>query len=297
MPKGIVQPAWGRTIAAAVAMMTATACTPLMPISQSMLLAAPTPIDALNQLAADLTRTAPGINILSAPSGPSGCGPTSTTVIRGAFPEHVLFATASDQPAPDAEAALNQLAERIRRDAPGSELTILGHTDAVGSDAYNMDLSRRRAQRVLHMLEAGGIAPDHLSAVAIGKRQPVAANDTPQGRALNRRVEFLISGCLAANLAAVQARPATDPGISTPVDVMRLDPSSAPGLATIDRVSLRQPGGAQPAAATIAPAPGARPPAVQPSASVARPAPAPHYQPKTLSPNAQQNPLGPTVPF
>lgn len=185
MPQGIVQPALGRAIAAAVMISTVAACTPPVPTSQPLLFTAPIQTGALDQLAADLAQTAPGVSLLPIPAGRDGCGPNSTSVVHGAFPEHILFATDSDQPAPQAEAALSQFAQRIRQDAPESELTILGHTDAVGSDAYNIDLSRRRAQRVLNLLQTDGIASGHLSAVAVGKRQPLAANDTPQGRALS----------------------------------------------------------------------------------------------------------------
>ncbi len=300
MPKGPFPPALVKAIAI-TALLAAAACTPPSypgyPIPRPLPLFGQQPADALNRLAADIAQTAPDTELLAAAPGSSNCGPVNTPVVRGLFPERVLFATASDQPAADAAGTLKLLADLVSRDAPGSELTVLGHTDAVGSDAYNMDLSRRRALTVLRALAADGLAADHLSAVAIGKRQPIDSNDTPEGRARNRRVEFLISGCLAANLGAVRAQPSPGFGTNTPVDVMRLSPSAEQGLATVDRVSLRQPEGDQPISATLAPAPSLQPPALQPPATVARPAPAPHYQPKTLSPAAQRNPLGPAVPF
>mgnify|MGYP001819664341 FL=1 len=66
---------------------------------------------------------------------------------------------------------------------------IEGHTDSIGPDDYNMSLSQRRAQAVVDLLvNEHGIAPQRLSAVGFGETQPVASNDTEEGRAQNRRV-------------------------------------------------------------------------------------------------------------
>jgi hypothetical protein len=92
----------------------------------------------------------------------------------------------------------------MQRDVPDAALTIIGNTDAVGTDAYNDDLSERRAIHVMRLLTEDGLDPLQMTTVAIGDRQPVAPNDTPEGRAKNRRVEFLISASVQANLAAVQ---------------------------------------------------------------------------------------------
>jgi outer membrane protein OmpA-like peptidoglycan-associated protein len=64
-----------------------------------------------------------------------------------------------------------------------------GNADWVGSDAYNLRLSRRRAQAVVEWLVAHGIARERLNAVGYGERQPIASNRTAEGRAQNRRVE------------------------------------------------------------------------------------------------------------
>lgn len=258
----------------------AAACTTLPPGQPAPV---PLPIpgsastEALRHLGADLAEAAPGAKVVAAVSRPNACGQHNDLVIRGIFPERILFAMASDQPAEDAAEALNALADRVRRDAPEAELTILGHTDFVGSDAYNIDLSRRRALSVMLALVRAGLDPNHLSAVAIGKRQPIADNGTAEGRGRNRRVEFLISGCLAANLDVVWAQATIALDAGTPADVMRLGNSPEPALATIDTVSLQRPADSQSLPATVAPASLARPPAVQPSASMATPAPAPHY--------------------
>jgi outer membrane protein OmpA-like peptidoglycan-associated protein len=71
-------------------------------------------------------------------------------------------------------------------------LEISGHTDVVGPDGYNIGLSKRRAQRVIDYLTAKGINPSRLQLNFFGKQQPVANNETDEGRHQNRRVEFQI---------------------------------------------------------------------------------------------------------
>ncbi len=299
MPTGVSRPAVIRVCAALIALlMTAAGCTPL---SFPPLTAGPRPIPepmgGPRNLVADLAPIMPDRDVVTVPPGVDGCDPAGARVIRGAFPEGVLFATASDEPATDSTGVLALMAERLRRDAPEAEVTVLGHTDAVGSDTYNIDLSRRRALHVLRALVDQGLDPGRLSAIAIGKRQPIADNGSAVGRARNRRVEFLISGCLAANLGVVRAQASAADGGDTPVDVVRLDPGSGYGLATVGTVSLRGLGGDRVEPATVAPAPSEPLRVLRPPIGVARPAPAPHYQPKALSPEAQPNPLGPAVPF
>jgi len=77
-------------------------------------------------------------------------------------------------------------------------ITLEGHTDAIGTEVYNLDLSRRRADGVAQELVARGVQRDRLSAEGFGKQRPVAPNtlpggrDNPAGRALNRRVEAVL---------------------------------------------------------------------------------------------------------
>ena len=71
------------------------------------------------------------------------------------------------------------------------KVEVAGHTDSKGSDAYNMDLSQRRAEAVRDYLISKGIAADRLTAKGYGESQPVADNDTDEGRAKNRRVELI----------------------------------------------------------------------------------------------------------
>ncbi|CAD5109224.1 OmpA family protein [Zestomonas carbonaria] len=88
---------------------------------------------------------------------------------------------------------LDTVASRLKNEAPDARLTITGHTDSVGSDAYNQGLSERRAQSVADYLVSSGISPANIVAVrGAGESQPVADNSTDSGRAQNRRVEILI---------------------------------------------------------------------------------------------------------
>lgn len=71
---------------------------------------------------------------------------------------------------------------------------VTGHTDTDGSDAYNQDLSEQRAKAVVSFLTDNGIDPATITSVGRGEAEPVAANDTPANKQLNRRVEILVEG-------------------------------------------------------------------------------------------------------
>jgi outer membrane protein OmpA-like peptidoglycan-associated protein len=76
---------------------------------------------------------------------------------------------------------------------PQTTTTVEGHTDAIGSDAYNQGLSERRANAVRDVLvEQHGIDVNRVSAVGYGESRPVADNDSESGRAINRRVEAAV---------------------------------------------------------------------------------------------------------
>jgi OOP family OmpA-OmpF porin len=75
---------------------------------------------------------------------------------------------------------------------PEARLRIEGHSSAPGSEAYNLELSLQRARGVQRVLVDYGVAPDRLEVVGRGESQPLAPNDTREGRALNRRIEFVV---------------------------------------------------------------------------------------------------------
>jgi outer membrane protein OmpA-like peptidoglycan-associated protein len=75
---------------------------------------------------------------------------------------------------------------------PNIRVEVAGHTDSIGSDAYNQKLSERRAQAVVDYLVSKGVDPKRLKAVGYGKSKPIASNATEAGRAENRRVELQV---------------------------------------------------------------------------------------------------------
>lgn len=76
-------------------------------------------------------------------------------------------------------------------------VTVVGHTDNVGSDAYNQRLSEQRAQRVVDYFVRQGVDARRLTVVGAGEREPRTSNDTESGRQLNRRVEIIIKPVVA----------------------------------------------------------------------------------------------------
>jgi outer membrane protein OmpA-like peptidoglycan-associated protein len=94
---------------------------------------------------------------------------------------------------PDAAVILDEAASLLKDalgDCPNRSVSVEGHTDAVGADAYNQDLSERRANSVMDYLVGKGLPASRLSAKGFGESNPIATNETPEGRALNRRVEL-----------------------------------------------------------------------------------------------------------
>ena len=87
---------------------------------------------------------------------------------------------------------LDQLADILTR-YPNAQLTIEGHTDNTGSNAYNLKLSNDRAKSVVDYLVSKGIAASRLTAVGYGEEKPVTTNKTAEGRTLNRRVELKLT--------------------------------------------------------------------------------------------------------
>lgn len=104
----------------------------------------------------------------------------------------VLFDTAAATLKPGATVAIDRLAKYLES-SPESRLIIEGHTDSQGSEAYNENLSRRRAEAVAEELVTRGIASDRFEVIGRGEGYPVANNGTAEGRQQNRRVEIVFS--------------------------------------------------------------------------------------------------------
>jgi outer membrane protein OmpA-like peptidoglycan-associated protein len=105
----------------------------------------------------------------------------------------VLFDTAKFSLRPEAREKLARVAG-IVSGHPGLRLDVEGHTDNVGSDSYNQQLSEQRGSTVRDYLAEQGMKQDSLTTRGFGKTQPVASNDNASGRQQNRRVELVISG-------------------------------------------------------------------------------------------------------
>ena len=107
------------------------------------------------------------------------------------FESGILFPFNSDQVLPAGRENLRTLAQSLNR-YPETEVLIVGHTDSVGSDEYNMGLSMRRAEGAKNFLVAQGIAPGRIRTSGRGETEPIASNETEAGRQQNRRVEVAI---------------------------------------------------------------------------------------------------------
>ena len=103
----------------------------------------------------------------------------------------IRFRTSSDEIEADSASVIADLAA-VLRGCAAVKVEISGHTDNVGPPEFNKDLSQRRAQSVVKALEGRGIAADRMNAVGYGEERPIASNDTREGRAQNRRTEFVV---------------------------------------------------------------------------------------------------------
>ncbi|MET0636991.1 MAG: OmpA family protein [Chitinophagaceae bacterium] len=108
------------------------------------------------------------------------------------FSSAVLFGFDQSNLQGGAQKTLNDLITILNK-YPDTNLEIQGHTDNTGTDAYNQTLSEKRANSVANYLKANGIASSRIKTVGLSKTFPKYTNETAEGRAQNRRVEFLIT--------------------------------------------------------------------------------------------------------
>lgn len=106
--------------------------------------------------------------------------------------ESVLFDVDKADLKPAANNTIRNLADFLKQN-PQRKILVEGFTDNTGADAYNRQLSQARADSVRHALVREGVEPGRIDTVGLGKAHPVADNDTPASRAMNRRVEVTIS--------------------------------------------------------------------------------------------------------
>jgi len=157
---------------------------------------------------------------------------------------------------------------------PDLHLQVEGHTDNVGSDTYNMQLSEKRAAVVRDYLVSQGVTSGNISARGFGKSAPVASNDSASGRQMNRRVELVVSGEAIQANTQTPGSPAGTPGTSaTGSTVNRTETNQTYGTTS---TTTTAPAGTT-APATASPT-GTQPmtsqPATQPTEPTTAPAPA-----------------------
>ena len=111
--------------------------------------------------------------------------------LRLRLPSEVMFAYDSANISPAFAPTLRKVAGFMER-RPRTRARIIGHTDSVGSNSYNMDLSLRRAESVAAFLNGQGVHPRRLFTDGRGKQDPIASNATPEGRQMNRRVDIIL---------------------------------------------------------------------------------------------------------
>jgi outer membrane protein OmpA-like peptidoglycan-associated protein len=134
----------------------------------------------MDQQAKELEQSIPGATITRVGEG-----------IAVTFPSGILFPFNSTDILPAGRDNLRQLASSLDK-YPNSDILIVGHTDSVGTDAYNQDLSQRRALAASSYLQSLGVPASRLQTQGRGETEPIASNDTEDGRQRNRRVEIAI---------------------------------------------------------------------------------------------------------
>jgi len=150
---------------------------------------------AAGEIPAELSAAVPSGYKAQATVGVAAVGPPLTAeACQPAFADilgqgKIRFETGKASIQKDSDAVLDNLTAIAMR-CPEARIEISGHTDSVGTDDTNMELSRRRAEAVADYLTKAGIVSERLTAVGYGKMHPIGSNDTEEGRAQNRRIEF-----------------------------------------------------------------------------------------------------------
>jgi outer membrane protein OmpA-like peptidoglycan-associated protein len=134
----------------------------------------------MDQQAKELQQNIPGATITRVGEG-----------IAVSFPSGILYPFNSTEILPAGKDNLRQLATSLDK-YPNSDVLIVGHTDSVGTDAYNLDLSQRRALAASAYLQSLGVPAARLQTQGKGESEPISSNDTDDGRQRNRRVEIAI---------------------------------------------------------------------------------------------------------
>ncbi|MCV7000223.1 channel-forming protein ArfA/OmpATb [Mycolicibacterium alvei] len=140
------------------------------------------------------------IQIAAAPSAPAPpanpATPGPCAVLQGdvsaLLRTPINFSTDGFVLAPASQQLLSQVADKLKSCA-GAQVAVTGYTDNTGNDAINVPLSSNRAKAVADYLVSQGLAADHVTSSGAGSAKPIASNDTPEGKAQNRRVEITVN--------------------------------------------------------------------------------------------------------
>ena len=152
---------------------------------------------APGQLRASLTKDLPqGFQLKADVSVKPAAAPVDATVCQQLFTEvlakgTIRFESGRSSLDPDSAGLLDHLVETALR-CPATKIDVAGHTDADGDVAANQALSEKRAQAVVDYLVKAGLPASRFTAIGYGSAQPVADNDTDEGKARNRRIEFIV---------------------------------------------------------------------------------------------------------
>lgn len=186
------------------------------------------------QKEAEMQRQAAGVSERRAKVALDQLGLAAKDEPRGTvitLPDAGMFATNKADILPEAKKRLTDvadavkkvIAERAPQDA-GRKIELIGHTDDRGTDEHNMKLSKRRAESVRKFFVSQGIDASMLEADGRGKDEPIAGNDTPQGRSENRRVEIVITrggGLENESMPNTPAKPEKEPKAPKDEPLMR----------------------------------------------------------------------------
>ncbi|MBC7653857.1 MAG: OmpA family protein [Oligoflexus sp.] len=134
----------------------------------------------MDKQAKEIEQTVPGAEVIPAGEG---------IIVK--FDSGLLFEFGKASLSADAKQNINNLASSLNK-YPNTNIMVIGHTDNVGSDPFNMNLSRERATSVRTYAMNQGVSASRLKTEGKGETEPISSNDTDEGRMQNRRVEIVI---------------------------------------------------------------------------------------------------------
>lgn len=136
--------------------------------------------------------SAPASPSTPAPAPASGACSTLQADITALLKTPINFRTDGFTLTSGSQQELTQIADKLKA-CPDPKVSVVGHTDSSGNDAINVPLSNNRAKSVADYLVSQGVAGDRVTSTGVGASQPIAPNDTPAGKAQNRRVDITVS--------------------------------------------------------------------------------------------------------